>query len=295
MNPKGTPELRIVPLETPEELAAGIARGRRDECRQREEALEDNALAPYRVGSVPYLNAVPLTRGLERQLVFAPPSRLASLLQRRELDAALVSTTEVLFNEGYDILDGIAIASLGEVKSVFLAHRRPLAEMERVYCDRASLCSVNLLRVLLAERGLHPEFQPLEPLERGALPDFFLLIGDPALDFARSAPEHCLWDLGEVWTDLTRLPMVYAVWALRRDVETRRLRRLLREARDLGMDTLDSIIESRTEYDLDFRKDYLGWHIHYHLASDEKRGIARFIELLRRHGTQPVYEPRYVT
>ena len=82
----------------------------------------------FRTGSVPYLNAVPLTRGIESDITFATPAKLAEMLQRDELDAALVSITEVLLNDRYDILDGIAIASLGEVYSVILAHRKPLAE-----------------------------------------------------------------------------------------------------------------------------------------------------------------------
>ena len=86
------------------------------------------------------------------------------MLQRDELDAALVSVTEVLFNDRYDILDGTAIASLGEVKSVLLAHRKPIEEAKEIFCDTASLTSVNLLRVLLAERGLKPEFKPLREL-----------------------------------------------------------------------------------------------------------------------------------
>ena len=90
------------------------------------------------------------------------------------------------------------------------------------------------------------------------------------------------------------ISFVYAVWALRRGVENADLRRLLREARDFGLDTLDSIIRTRTEYDYDFRKDYLGWHIHYHLGSDEKRGLVKFIELLRRHDCGSVFEPRFV-
>jgi len=68
----------------------------------------------------------------------------------------------------------------------------------------------------------------------------------------------------------------------------------LRDAKDFGLDTLDYIISSRTDYDHQFRKDYLGWHIHYHLGSEEKRGVAKFIELLRKHATGSVYEPRYV-
>ena len=187
------PKLRMAPPESAEDLARRVEREQRAAVLQRESNLEQS-LAPFRVGSVRYLNAVPLTRGLEDEVTYTTPAKLAELLQRDELDAALVSVVEVLLHDRYDILDGIAIASLGEVQSVLLAHRKPLAE-----------------------------------------------------------------------------------------------------ARDFGLDTLDSIIRSRTEYDLDFRQDYLGWHIHYHLGTDEKRGLARFIELLRRHGVGPIFEPKFVT
>lgn len=288
-----TPKLRMAAHESPEELARRFELEQRAAHRQREVGLEDS-LAPFRVGSVPYLNAVPLTRGLEQQIVFVAPSKLAEMLDRDELDAALVSVTEVLFKDRYDVLDGIAVASLGEVQSVLLAHRRPLAEAREVFCDPASLTSVFLLKVLLAERGMHPEFKPLASLDPASLPDFFLLIGDAALDFLRSEPAHEIWDLGAAWYELTRLPFVYAVWALRRGLENASLRRQLREAKDFGLDTLESIIRGRTEYDLDFRRDYLGWHIHYHLGSDEKRGLAKFGELLRKHNFGVVHEPRFV-
>jgi chorismate dehydratase len=244
---------------------------------------------------VPYLNAVPLTRGLEDQIIFETPSRLAEMLQRDELDAALVSVTEVLFQDRYDVLDGIAIASLGEVLSVFLAHRHPVAGVREIYCDTASLASVNLLRVLLAESGCRPKFKPLPSYDFAQMPDSALLIGDPALNFLRSPHQHEIWDLGAAWFEITRLPFVYAVWALRRGVPNEPLRRQLREAKAFGLDTLDAIISSRVEYDYDFRKDYLSWHVHFHLGTDEKRGLARFIELLRKHGPGPIFEPRFVT
>jgi chorismate dehydratase len=283
----------MAPLETAEEMAHRLEREQRAVQLQRESSL-DHSLAPFRVGSVGFLNTVPLTRGLEEEVIYATPARLAEMLQRDELDAGLVSVVEVLFHDRYDILDGVAIASLGEVKSVLLAHRKPLDEVTEVFCDPASLTSVQLLRVLLAERGLKPEFKPLPSYDFTALPDYAMLIGDPALDFALGPRQHEIWDLGTAWYELTNLPFVYAVWALRRGVENARLRRLLREARDFGLDTLDTIIRTRTEYTYDFRKDYLGWHIHYHLGSDEKRGLAKFIELLRRHGCGPIFEPRFV-
>jgi chorismate dehydratase len=287
------PKLRMAPPETPEQLAHRAEREQRAVELQRERRLEQS-LAPFRVGSVRFLNAAPLVRGLEDEIILATPAKLAEMLQRDELDAGLVSITEVLFHDRYDVLDGMAIASLGEVKSVFLAHRRPLVEAREIFCDTASLTSVNLLRVLLVERGLKPEFKPLPDYASATEHDFVLLIGDAALDFLRAPHPHEIFDLGAAWLELTRLPFVYAVWALRRGVENRALRQQLREARDFGLDTLDSIIRTRTEYDYELRKDYLGWHIHYFLGHDEKRGIAKFIELLRKHNLGPVYEPKFV-
>jgi chorismate dehydratase len=294
MPQESNPKLRMAPPEPAEDLAHRFEREHRAANLQRESGL-DHSLAPFRVGSVGYLNAIPLTRGLEEEVTFATPSRLAEMLQHDELDAALVSVVEVLFHDRYDVLDGIAIASLGEVKSVLLAHRKPVSDATEIYCDPASLTSVQLLRVLLAERGLKPEFKALPSYDFAALPDYALLIGDRALDFALGPHEHESWDLGAAWYELTNLPFVYAVWALRRGGENSTLRRQLREARDFGLDTLDSIIRTRTEYDYDFRKDYLSWHIHFHLGADEKRGLAKFMQLLRQHGCGPVFEPRFVT
>jgi len=280
--------------DDPQQIAKRLQRETRSLAHQREIDLEQS-LGGFRVGSVPYLNAVPLARGIEDQVILATPAKLAEMLQRDELDAALLSITEVLFTDRYDVLDAVAVASLGEVKSVFLAHRRPIEEAKEIFCDTASLTSVELLGVLLAERGLKPQFKPLASYAPKDMPDYALLIGNPAIDFLRSSPSHEIWDLGAGWYELTSLPFVYAVWALRRGVENKALRTKLRDAKDFGMDTLDYVISSRTEYDLEFRKDYLGWHIHYHMGSDEKRGIQRFAELLRKHSGRQVFDPQYVS
>ena len=293
-SPELPPKLKLVPAESAAELARRAEREKLTVSRQREVELEQS-LAPFRVGAVRYLNAAPLVRGIEGEVIVATPSQLGEMLRRDELDAALLSITEVLFTERYDILDGIAIASLGEVKSVFLAHRRPLEELTEVHVDPATLTSVNLLRVLFAERGLKPDFRPLKSYAAAPELDAVLLIGNPAIDFLMANRPHERMDLGAAWYDLTSLPFVFAVWALRRGIENASLRRQLREARDFGLDTLDSIIRNRSEYTQEFRQDYLGWHIHYHLGSDERRGIQKFTELLKKHNIGPVHEPRFVS
>jgi len=248
----------------------------------------------FRIGSVHYLNAAPLTRGLEAEIIFATPARLAEMLRRDELDAALVSVSEVLLTGRYDILDSVAIASFGEVYSVLLAHKKPLAEAREIFCDPASLTSVNLLKVLLAERSLKPEFKPLENYAAAPEKDFVLLIGDRAIEFQRAPHTHEIFDLGAAWLELTNLPFVYAVWALRRGVANAELKQELRSAKRFGMKTLDQIIATRPEFDEDFRRDYFEWHIHFHLAEDEKRGIAAFGQLLKKHGLGPVFAPKFV-
>ena len=77
-------------------------------------------------------------------------------------------------------------------------------------------------------------------------------------------------------------------------MENRELRVELRSSKRFGMATLDQIIATRPEFDEDFRRDYFEWHIHYHLAEDEKRALAKFCELLRKHGLGPVFEPQFV-
>jgi len=251
-------------------------------------------LGTFRVGSVPYLNAAPLTAGIESSVQFVVPSKLAEMLRNDQLDAALVSIAEVLFNDRYEVLDEAAISSKGAVFSVILAHRRPLSDVSTIHCDTASLTGVNLLRVLLRERGLDPVLEPLADHQAAMDCEAVLLIGDRAIDFQFAPHPHQIFDLGEAWQELTRLPFVYAVWALRREPRLAPLRRALFAARDRGLETLPEIIRKHPAYTVEFRRRYFERHVYYQLGSEEKAGIARFLELLGKHGLGPVHEPRYV-
>lgn len=239
-----------------------------------------------RIGSVASLNTVPLTWGIESEVRFTTPAHLAELLRREALDAALVSVSEVLLTGRYDALDGFGVASRGAVQSVFLAHRIPLERLCEIHCDPASLTSVNLVRVLLAERGVRPAFTRLAAYDRAGTVDAVLLIGDRALDFARAPHDHQIWDLGQAWLDHTGLPFVFAVWALRRGGADEPLRTRLRNVAERGLAALEEIIRTRPEYDVAFRRAYFRDHLRFRLGADEKRGVAHFAALLERHGAE---------
>ncbi len=247
-----------------------------------------------RIGSVRYLNAVPLNRGLEGEARLGTPAQLAEWLRNGEVDAALVSVAEVLRNGQYDLLDGIALASHGPVLSVFLAHRPPLEKLTEVHLDPASITGTTLLHILLAERGLRPKTRPLTSYESVGDLDAVLLIGDVALDFIWEPHPHQIWDLGQAWYELTGLPFVFAAWALRRGMNQARMCERLRRAHNRGMAELDQIIAERTEYDVAFRSRYYRMCMKFGLGAAEKNGVARFGEYMVRHGRGPVYSPRFV-
>ena len=249
----------------------------------------------FRIGSVPFLNSVPLTRGIEHGTLFLPPSELAVELRQGRLDAGLVSVTEVLFNDLYDVLDGVAVASRGAVKSVFLAHIPPLEKIRTIQCDPASLTSVNLLKVLLQDLGLSPELAPLENYADAEKKEAVLLIGNQGIEFLSRGHPHQIWDLGNAWTRMTGLPFVFAVWAIRRDVNGReQLCRKLRNARDTGLEDLAETIKTHPDFDEAFRSGYLGGHIRYELNAAEKEGLAMFVELLGPICKSPIFLPRFI-
>jgi predicted solute-binding protein len=250
--------------------------------------------ATGRIGSVPYLNAVPLTHGLESETVFLPPSRLGPELRAGRLDAALLSVTEALFHEGHDLLAGPGVVSRGPVYSVGVAHRVPLEDVRELHVDTASCTSVNLLRVFLARRGLSPRLVPLADYSAAPSLDAVMLIGNAAIDFRRAGHAHAWWDFGATWWEEERLPFVYAAWVLRRVPGLAGLHARLRRAAAEGVAALPRTVADRTEYDVAFRRRYLGGWIHFDIDDAARAGVARFAECLRGLGGAPVFEPRWV-
>lgn len=228
------------------------------------------------IGSVPYLNAVPLTVGLEDGLVRLCPSRLASRFKEGHLSSALLSVTEALLSPGMDILDGVAIACRGPVYSVILAHQDPLDSIQEIAVDSASCTSVNLLRLLLRWRGLAPRLVPFSRYSSAGEIRNILLIGNPAIEFRRRQYPHHIVDLGMEWYRQTGLPFIFAVWILPRGRHSQRLRMALRQAQRDGLQQLDRLATDGVEFDPVFRRRYLGGYIRYKMETDEKRGLEFF-------------------
>ena len=248
-----------------------------------------------RIGAVPFLNGRPLIYGIEPWIQYAVPARLAGMLRQGTLDAAMVSVVEVLFRGGYRVLADWGILSDGPVRSVLLFHQVPLEKIEMVYCDRASLTSVNLLRVLLAERGIFPRLRPLEPNQNPETLPAVLLIGDRALRWVYEGRHPAVWDLGAAWKEQTGLPFVYAVWAIRPRGASEKLCRILETAAQQGVQAIDQIAARVEKFDPTFCRDYLRHCVRYRLGPDGWAGLQKFIQLLKKYGRSSLHSIKLIS
>lgn len=184
-----------------------------------------------RVGHIQFLNCLPIYWGLvhsgallDVELTKDTPDRLNDLLADGELDIGPISLIEYLRHaDDLLLLPDIAVGSDGPVLSVNVVSQVPLAELDgrRVALGSTSRTSVLLARMWLEQvHGVTPSYFVCPP-DLGAMlteADAAVLIGDAALRATYDAPRRGLTvhDLGQAWRDWTGLPMVFAVWAVRR-------------------------------------------------------------------------------
>jgi predicted solute-binding protein len=232
-------------------------------------------LATLRIGCVSYLNSKPLIYGLGDGVSLMHPAPLARALHAHELDIALVPVFECFLHPGYRILDGFGICCHGPVKSVFLAHHVPLAEIRTIALDAASLTSANLLRVLCAK---HFQIQP-RFVEQGESAEAELWIGDQALNYLASHPQTPRIDLGQAWLDYAGLPFAFAVWAVHPDAElSQEQAEVLREIFESGLGRRREVAAAEEDY------EYLTRFIRYEIGTPEKEAIRRFGDECRKLG-----------
>lgn len=185
-----------------------------------------------RVGHIQFLNCLPLYWGLMRsgalidvELHKDTPDRLNAALVRGDLDIGPISVVEYLRHaEDLLLLPDLAVGSDGPVLSVNIVSTRPLGQLDgrRVALGATSRTGVLLAQMLLASRyRAHPDYFTCPPdlTEMLLEADAAVLIGDAALRALYEAPRRGLTvtDLGQAWREWTGLPMVFAVWAVRRE------------------------------------------------------------------------------
>ncbi len=251
-----------------------------------------------RAAAVSFLNARPLTAALEGsariELVLAEPSMCAALLERGDVEVALLPVGGLVGKE-YEIVPGIAIGSDGPVATVLLAGEQSPVVWDEVFLDTASRTSQILSKIVLDARGVHPRFTPMPAADglaaargtKGAL-----VIGDRGFDVHANQ----ILDLGREWTHLTQLPMIYALWAARPGVlapeDVAELARAAREGLGLRTEIAQGFARERGGDPERYRR-YLGHRIRYGLGPYELQGLEAFLARAARLGFAPETQLRF--
>ena len=258
-----------------------------------------------KIAAVSFLNARPITYGLEQglgddrfELSFELPSRCAELLERGEVDLGLIPSASYAAAAGeMRIVPGIAIAGFGPVRTVLLVGEVPWSEMKAIALDGASRSSAMLLRLLCKERGLTPRFREIphdEVLDAASGTTGALVIGDAGFAAAGRFPH--IVDLGAAWRDVTGLPFVYAVLAGRPGAVGPDDIAVLQQSLAQGLASRATIARAWSEAHggdpADYER-YLARDIRYTLGAEELSGLSAFFDRARGASLLPrVVRPR---
>jgi predicted solute-binding protein len=267
-----------------------------------------------RISIVQYLNTAPLVRGFTHgplrgkyQLSFTVPSQCAEALRTGEVDIAIIPAIELQRIDGLVVLPNLSISSKKSVRSLMLVSKKPIHEVRRIALDRSSRSTQALVRILSAKHWhITPEFFEADPdlptmLQQA---DAALLIGDPALRLASTAPAELaalpatsplfIYDMVEKWRTLTSFPAVLAVWAARPAVVTAEVVRDFQDSLAFGMRHL-SEISSEAARELNLPAEtiarYLTENIDYTLDAENLRGLQRYYDLAAELNLIPLAKP----
>lgn len=243
-----------------------------------------------RVAAVSYLNTLPLVWGMlhgeQRDLFdleFCIPAECADRLGDGRADLGIVPVAE-LERLGLEVIPGTGIACDGEVRSILLVSQVPIDQIRSLATDASSRTSVMLSRVLLARKyGVEPRLLSLQPDLPAMLgqADAALIIGDPALHLDPATLPFQVLDLGTEWTNLTGLPMVFAVWAGRKKNLAPWMTAAFSDSYEFGRNHLQEVVQAGAPprgLALGLATRYLTEHIRFELGPREYEGMRTFLQ-----------------
>jgi predicted solute-binding protein len=166
-----------------------------------------------------------------------------------------------------------------------LISKVPGESIRTLATDSSSRTSVILSRIILAEKfGVKPEVVSMAPDLNAMLEvaDAALIIGDAALHIDPKALPYRVWDLGEEWTKMTGLPMVFAVWAGRNVRNVYALSHSLTDSLRHGLKNVEDIVKQQAPLiglPEQFVRDYFAHNIAYEIGAREIHGMEAFLKL----------------
>ena len=162
------------------------------------------------------------------------------------------------------------------------------------------MTSKELLKYILREvYGVEPNFHyySLKEGDLPANPKALLAIGDDALKFLHSKRFPFVYDLAEEWFNITGLPFVFALWAVRRDSYQEKREEVLdfyerlKKSREIGENSFNEICSEyskRLKLSEGLCRKYLET-LNFHLGEEELQALREFAKRIGRD-----FKPKFI-
>lgn len=213
------------------------------------------------MGQITYINASPVYYGLDNGLkpdwlTMVPdvPAALNRQVKTGAIDISPISTAFYAMNhENLLLLPDLSISCHGDVLSVICVSNYQLDDLtgKTVMFSNESASGASFLKMIFSQRGISPRFRVGAVGDITAIPedvDAVMVIGDHALIQPWEQRFSHRFDLGGIWYEMTGLPFVFAVWAVREafarqnpELVSQALELLL-ESKKMGYAHMESII-----------------------------------------------------
>ena len=261
-----------------------------------------------RLGSIQFINSLPVDGGLlsgeipfSGQVIQGSPVDLNEKILRGELDVSPVSALWYgMYQDRFTLLPSLSISSESAAQSVLLFSRKPLELLKngsRVIFSGKGRTTPALLEIICRLRyGVKPVIETA-PIKGYVLPpdaDAMLVIGDEALLAYQQLKSGTLkvTDLAQEWYVWTGLPIVFAVWAVRKDVYAKdaqgvhKAHEAILRSKQWGAAHLDWVLdesERRSELPRQILRAYFS-ALSYDFSERSKKGMTRYMECARECG-----------
>jgi chorismate dehydratase len=166
-----------------------------------------------------YSRVLVYTLGVEgprHRVIFASGADLSARLAADELDVALIPSIDYFRRPGLQLLPDMSVTAKGAAGCGMLAARTGLGNLVRVGVDPNEPSLAAAAAIFLKENfGVVPEWIACSPEEAAADETVDAWVMGAELGVPEPAGAVQVFDLGELWWRLARLPFVYGVWAAR--------------------------------------------------------------------------------
>jgi chorismate dehydratase len=190
-----------------------------------------STVSMLKIGETPYVSTLPLywpmrTRlGEGQEFVSGRLTDLTSALSKGEIDVGPITLVEYLRKpDNFQMLPRLSLSSLGRSGCMLLYTRKPVYELKesRIAVPGWAVGAIALLKWLMKEMY---RFEPSLVERQGSVEenlaqyDGVLMFQDQALKAATGTSDLLhVWDLGEVWWQITNTPFIYMIWAARKSL-----------------------------------------------------------------------------